>query len=1448
MTFPLRSLLPFILVLLSCCVFAIEIERFELLNTGDGLSQNSVQSIFCDSRGYMWFGTMDGLNQYDGYEFKIYKANDSDPYTLTNNRIISIWEDQHGFIWVETHDGHYHYLDLETERFYSFPEASDPEIPQNTRVSCFLETENEIWLGTDHAGIYRLSFDHMHDPVYRPQRVKAGVLNGLTHNAIHFIVADKGNGVWAGTEKGLNYIKSDSSEPSIKRFSEELSFVCGTSDGKTLYAGTRSEGIFKFNREQSHPEKLPDSQGSVTAMHLSKDRRLLAGIRESGLIVYDPATGVRRQFLGEQTIEEIVEDRKGNFWISTSSFGINRISQTLDQIDFYELVPKAVQPLVDLQRQSVFEDRDSNLWIATHGGGLGLFDEKSRSFRFFRNNPNDPNSLSSDIAYCVAQDRSGLIWVGTGQLNGGVNKLIPANPLFVRLIAEPSVTRLTDNMIRAVMQDRQSRIWLATKSGFLYVYDDSLRLQKKFTGIPAEQEYKMLFNVYAILEDRNGFLWLGSKGGGLARSLQPVQNYSSVHEIRFQIFRHQTDNPASLSNNNVYSIIQDQNGSVWIGTYGGGIDVIAAPYAPAPVFRHLTSKNSQLSSDQVRCIAEDSAGRIWAATTYGLNLLVREGEKISIRSFLSRYSDPRSLSYNDVVHIFEDSSRNLWFGTFGGGLNLLEHLTPDRAAFKRIGQPEGLISDVVFGILEDQFENLWLSTENGISKYDPAEARFNNYSLINGLPCSHFSENTCLRLNDGRLVFGSLNGALIVTGKAAIPDHYAPPVVFTRFLIFNQDVSFREKRAPLKKHINYTDHIILPFDQAGFGFEYAALSFFDPERNSYAYMLEGFDQDWYHVRHERRASYTNVPPGEYIFNVKAAGWNGTWSDRPRSIRITILPPWWRTGWAYTAYVIFLALVAKITGSVVAKYNRMRTDLLVERKVNEIKLKFFTNISHEIRTPLTLILGPLEDLKRMKDLPPSVQELIGTMSGNGRRMLQLINQLLDFRKMKNRKMKLKIQEVEVFPFVREICVNFEQMALHRKIHFHYPLRDQKMSLYFDRERIDSVIFNLLSNAFKFTPAGKNISVEIETEEKKVSISVADEGKGIEADQLPLLFERYTPLSDIPGNLPGTGIGLAYSLELARLHHGDLVVQSVQGRGSRFRLILLTGKEHFSPDELVEPPAELLNRTEALRAEDPVPEDIPGAGTADKVAYRVLLVEDQLEIRHYVTSFLSRKYGVLHAENGEEGLKMAREKQPDLIITDLMMPVMDGLEMTRIIKDDFSISHIPVVMLTARSAVDDQMEGIGSGAEAYVVKPFHSEYLMRIVENLIRQRQNVLAHFEKSNPLKGELKITDKDEEFLKQVVALIEHNSGDPDFNVDTLVKEAGFGRTVFYHKIKTLTGMSPVEFLRNMKLQIATRYLEHGGYGVSEAAYLSGFNDLKYFTKKFKERYGCVPSKFSRKS
>jgi signal transduction histidine kinase/ligand-binding sensor domain-containing protein/CheY-like chemotaxis protein/AraC-like DNA-binding protein len=1455
----LSLLFGLLLTCVHCSLWAVEVERFEVLNTKDGLSQNSVQSIFCDSRGYMWFGTMDGLNRYDGYEFKTYKTQYNNPYSLTNNRIVSIWEDKRGFIWLASHDGHYHYLDLRTERFYSFPPTTEPGNPRTTQVTSFLELNDEIWLGTNNAGIYRLQAPENDGEGYRFSEIAVNREMQLTDPAINFIIADQDSGVWVGTVSGLNYFTKNgiNAQQKVvgKVFSPGLNFTCGVAAGRYLYLGTRGNGLLRLDLQQMKFDRL-SVQGlndAVSLLQINRNNQLVVGTQSGGVFVCAmDGQGVHR-FMEGQEIVDVFEDSHDNLWVTTGDFGITRIKNDLSKAVFYQLVPEKIQSLVDLQRQFLFEDRDDNLWVATHGGGLGLFDEDKEAFRFYRNDPNDPNSLSSDIAYCVAQDHSGMIWVGTGQFNGGINKLIPANPMFRQLKVEKKVSSLSDNVIRAISQDNRDNVWLSTKSGRLYVYDPQFKLIHRFDGIPTAHGRTERFNVYTIWQDKPGYIWLGSKGGGLARSARPLQSYRNYADLSFLIYRHQDGNSQSLSNDNVYCITEDHQGRILVGTYGAGIDVIDNPAADRLHFRNISTSNSNLSSNEVRYVLVDLGGTVWVATTFGLNELTSDitDPNPLFNAYFYDVNYDRSLSYNDLLYLYEDGTHRMWLGTFGGGLNRIMQNSDDEVIFSHVSEQEGLINDAVFGILEGQKGDLWLSTENGISRYNIQSKEFENYDTNNGLTCSNFSEGTCCKLKDGRMLFGSLDGLLIVRESEVKAQAFQPPVVFTSFSLFNEEVDYNSEGSPLKTNINFTRNLVLKHNQSSFSIGYAALSFFDLQKNRYFYILAGFDEQWYNVRNERKASYTNLAPGEYTFKVKAANWDGTWGNTPKELHIKILPPWWRTGWAYAAYLLLVLLIGETSRRIFLKYNRLSTDLRVERKVNEIKLKFFTNISHEIRTPLTLVLGPLEDLKRMDGLPAAVRQPVEIMSSNGKRMLRLINQLLDFRKVQNQKMKLKISEIELVPFVREICQNFEQMAAQKQVDFVLPENSAAIKVWADAEKMDSVLFNLLSNAFKFTPAGKRITVQIAEDEKnnQVRVSVEDEGKGIPKNKMSMLFQRFTTLSDDNPEQSGSGIGLAYAYELIKLHRGDIEVQSTEGQGSTFTVMLKLGKKHFTSGELSSKPTDRFRPVSHMDELEPAGRNgfEPNTGQGEESReYSILLVEDQTEIRQYIASFLGIHFDIFHAENGEQGLQLVREKHPDLVVTDLMMPVMDGIEMTREIKKDFELSHVPVVMLTARSAVDSQIEGIDSGAEAYVIKPFNSEYLLSVIQNLLRQRQNVLACFNKNNPFRANLKITNKDEEFLKSLVDLITENCRDSDFNVDMLVKGTALGRTVFYNKIKSLTGMSPVGFLRNTRLQIAAQYLVSGGYNVSEAAYACGFNDLKYFSKKFKERYKVSPSQYGR--
>ncbi len=1043
-----KALLSTVVVfLISQSVSGVEIGRFEHLNTDDGLSQNSVTAAFCDHKGYMWFGTMNGLNRFDGYNFKIFRSQVDKNNVLTNNRIVKIWEDSRYLLWIQTHDGYMHYYNPETEEFTTIPFYFRSEEEKNSMVTCFHQkNRNEIWIGSSNSGIYHLQFDSVNNNYKVDQYLSRG-LNSVTNNEIHFAIHDKNENVWAGTRQGLNKFsgtETENNQPQINHYYININFTSAVPVKDTVWFGTQDRGLLAYNNLTDQFIDAPASMKvlenkTISLLDNYKDNYLIIGTQNDGLFIYDQQKDKLKHYqLDGKSVLSVYKDDYGLLWVNTEKFGITQINPVKGTSRVFMLTSRDVQPLIDQERPYFYEDSQKNLWIGLFGSGLALYNRGKDEFQYFRNDPEDPTTISSNFVHCITEDKAGLLWVGTGQFNGGINKVIPANSFFRHILPKKIVTNMADNVIRSLYEDTNGNIWMATKSGKIYIYNSDYKIITVFEDLPLENKKLPGYNIYTIYQDKKGYIWLGSKGGGIAvstRSLQDMNhNYAA---FKFKLYQHQEGNPESLSNDLVYSIIEDHLGRIWIGTYGGGLNLVTKRTDNSLVCRHYNRGNSNISSDDVRQVFEDSRHRLWVATTFGLNLLPGLNPDADNISFLTFNYNPHrdsSISYNDVIQIFEDSKKNLWFGTFGGGIDRLVSVEDSNAVFEQYRHSDGLINDAVFGILEDKNGNLWFSTENGVSRLNYTTRKFDNYDKNNGLLSNNFCENTCLRTDDGTLIFGSTKGALVINSQNISKNAYMPPIVLTGFQLSNIEVDYNKDNAPFHKTIDYVNNLTLKYNQSSFSIEYAALSYFDPKKTKYSYKLENFDKNWNDVDYLRRATYTNLSPGLYVFKVKAANWDGTWTNEPRTLNITILPPWWRTSWAYAIYFVIFLILAEITRRILTKYNRMRNDLRVERRVNEIKLQFFTDISHEIRTPLTLILGPLEDIKRQKKLPAPIVHSVEIMDRNGKRMLRLVNQLLDFRKIQKNKMKLKVQQIEAVKFINEVCENFTHIATAKRYYF------------------------------------------------------------------------------------------------------------------------------------------------------------------------------------------------------------------------------------------------------------------------------------------------------------------------------------------------------------------------------------------------------------------------------
>ncbi len=1431
--------------------------RFERMGSEDGLSQNTAFSILFDSKGFMWIGTMNGLDRYDGNEFKIYRSSSENGNNFTNNRVTKLWEDRKGFIWLETYDGYFHFFNPESEEFTSLPYYQGTEI-KNGDMHFFLQyTDDIIILGSRVSGLFYLKYDHEQN-TYKIKQFTEHSESPITDSRIRFIYRDADRNLWIGTSNGLNYVAEKDMQDYNPTFNHQFintSFTAICETNKELWFGTENQGIIACNKKTHTTRNLNCSNGtglvsdSITHLFITKNHMIIAGFKDNGIMVADSA-GLhwRKIKFHSRNLDAIYEDRKGNLWLTAIAFGTTRLDSKSLNSKYYELTPAKIKPLTDLERAGFFEDLSGNLWLGLHGSGLALFNEKADRFDFFRNDPKDPNSISSNFVHCIAEDKSGQLWVGTGQVMGGIEKVILKNTAFEHFLPEKNESDILDNVARAILEDRNKYLWVATKAGRLHLYDSTLRQVTTFLALPGIGTESLRNITYSLFLDNENYLWIGSKGYGLSVTTVPLGN--SIHnyrDIKFRRFEYSEKDTSTLGNNNIYSICQDQMHNIWIGTYGNGLSLIKNPHSRNLKFIRINQTNSNISSNLVRNLMIDSSGNLWVATTFGLNLLEKrniETANFRFRVFLRNTADDKSLIYNDVIHMFQDSRGKLWFGTFGGGADMLEKPDAQKITFKHFGTEIEQGYGIILGILEDNSGKIWFSSENGLIRLDPDAGTSDIYNNFNGLGFNNFSENTCFKRRDGSLVFGGNLGFEVIRPEKIIQLQPVTRIELTKFMLFNKEISTYQKNSPLKKSISFSNNITLKYSQSSFGVDYSALEFLDPGKIEYSYKLDNFDRNWNNVGNQHRATYTNLSPGKYVFRVKSVQRNGKSTSAERLLNINILSPWWKTGPAYLIYGILLTLVAILIFKIITRINRYKNELVIEKKVNDYKLQFFTNISHEIRTPLTLIIGPLEDMLLGSDGPDKKRVQMEIMLKSARRMLHLTNQLLDFRKVQNNKMILKIRQIDIVAFTKDIYNSFVPLANHKGILFSIESQHDSLLIYADPNKIDTVIYNVISNAIKFTSPGKCVSILIEESEKSnsVDITVSDEGPGIPQKNIADIFTRYTILSN--QELAGTGIGLSLSYELMKLHKGNILVASTLGKGSSFTIRLLKGNAHFmdisdvDSDEAVKSIYHPGHNEQAMGNSD---ENV-SAESDSLEKNMVLVVEDNQEILNYISQSLKSFFTCIGAKNGSEGLHLAKTINPDVIITDIMMPEMDGMEMTRILKEDFNTSHIPVIMLTSKSNLQDQIEGIETGAEAYIVKPFSMEYLKTVAANLINQRTKVVARFIDKKETKPELlKVNSKDEEFLLKLIDFIE-NDLSKDLSIDILAEYCHVSRTVFYNKIKGLTGSSPIDFVRKIKLNGAVRLLANG-YNVSEAAFKTGFTDVKYFSRLFKIQFGYSPSK-----
>jgi len=1299
--------------------------------------------------------------------------------------------------------------------------------------------------------------------------------NGLQNNIVQQSFQDSKGFMWFATGHGISRFdgyrftsfRNEPSDP--KSISGLLARVIYEDRKKNLWIGTESGGLNRFDRSTETFEHI-----------LSTDS--VAGIGTS--------------------VKTIVEDRKGRLWLGTN-IGLKSYMPGEKNARWYPYRSGSKKSPSDKYIRVLEFDRYGKLWVGTKQG-LDRFDPQTGNFEKIY----DRYPLLKDEIWEIYPDQKGLLWIGT--YNHGLFTIDPFDLNLKQVILDRS--KPWSNAIKSVMQDKQGLYWIGSRAG-LFVYDAATGRSNWFGNEDNEEKSLVHSSILNTYVDAAGNVWISTRGGISMAALgrQVFKHYSAqkgscshlnnkevyaawadpsgnsiwlgtdeggvnVLDRKTGIFSyltHRSGDPNSIAGNGIKSFLGDQRGNLWIGTYKEGISVLDRNTNRFSHFRHQKNNPNSLSDNTVWALHRDSKGQIWAGTDAGLDLydaysrnFIHQfiGKKQQI-SWIGEDSKGRLwLGLQSVVAIFEqgkgvvhtireqgscfyqDSKDRYWLATRNNGLALLDQKFK---AVKYFDEKDGLPNNQVYQVLEDSQKRLWMSTANGLAMFDPETETFTNYDNSDGLQSNQFHYGAAFKLKTGELIFGGINGFNIFDPSKVKRNSYIPPILMTNLKLFNQDVRQGDKFGILKGSLSEAREIDIPYEHNFITFDFAALSYVRPEKNSYKFKLEGFDRDWNMSGRKNSATYTNLDPGSYMFQVLAANNDGVWAKKPLQFKVNILPAFWQTWWFRTLLCLTLALVGYTVVKFLINRHKIKQQLYLERnkvrqqkELNEIKLQFFTNISHEIRTPLTLITGPLERLRNAELTREMFESQIELMHRNTGSLLRLVNQLLDFRKLEDGRLELELGKGDLIAFIREIIDNFMPRAEEKQISLTFHPFSETLLTYFDPDKLSKILNNLISNALKFTPKKGSVSLyiniglrdpKIGSGEQYLEIIVLDNGAGIKEKYLDSIFNRFF---QVPAhNEGGTGIGLALTRELVALHSGEIFVESTEGSGSKFTIRLpLLHQENIRDREsrpFPQKPEILSNREELLNE-------------------RILLViEDNSDIRQFIIENFKEQFHILEAADGPSGLQIAQKVLPDLILSDVMMPEMDGNELCAKLKADEHTSHIPVILLTALSSKNNILKGLASGAEDYITKPFDINILRNKIENLLILRESMKNRFSgQLTIIPSNVAISSPDINFIKKAMAVVEENMADSELDIEAFARHMAVSRMQMYRKLSALTGMTVMEFIRDIRLKRAAQLLEQRKLNISEVAYTVGFRDLSNFRKCFREKFGTNASEYIKKS
>lgn len=1338
---------------------------------------------------------------------------------MSSNWVTAICRDSDGFIWVGTNRGLNRFDGYNITTFeYG---AGDSTTVSDNYISCIAEDKHSnLWVGTtfgvnvkgvDEESFHQISlFDH-------------NSLGCNDVNNIGDIYVANDSTVYLGTHQGFFTYRNGIFRPHLidsTRFSAHVNNVMSFAEDSrgNIWMGTFTRDLICYHPKVGVVESIPLPpiyQGKyvngLQKLFIDSDSLLWIG-SQAGLYVYDLRKkkwqGALNQVLyrevGNKVISGIQEDKEGLIWLATDGSGIflfDKQKSTAQNLLYKEGKPGSISTNGLF---SMLIDEDDIVWLGTYKQGLDFYKPSSKKFRLIQNDPEIDNSLSFNDVDCCIEDNKGNIWIGTN--GGGVNILDRKTHRFRYITVENTGTHgLTSDVVVSLCEDHQKNIWMGTYFGGLNKYN------------PKTGEFK---------------------------------NY-----------KYNVNDSTSLSDDRIWSIFEDRDNRLWVGTLGGGLNVFNTE---TNSFKRYSNENSNLSGNYINHISQDSKGRLWISTSDGLSIY--DSRKDDFDVYFTKYSTNGTPFLGPISSSFEDSRGWHWLCSNNG----LIKFSPDNLSVVVIDKNKGLAANPVYRILEDNQGNLWVSSSRGITKIHFSNIENDttfttslmHFDETDGLQGLEFSETASLKTSNGELMFGGVNGLNIFKPEEIKIDRTVPGLMFTNLRVLNSDIKPEQEfnhRVLLNKPLNHTDQIVLKYAENLFSVEFAALTYLYPEKNKYRYQLEGFDDSWFETDGTANfATFTNLNNGDYVLHVKGSNADGTWNEAGISLKIKVLPPFWKSWYALVIYVLVLTISLLGLRYIIVFRERMNVELEMERsearrihELDSMKLKFFTNISHEFRTPLTLILSPVEKLlPRFKGKPE--EKYLHHIHQNSKKLMNMINQLLDFRKMDDRGLSYNPSWGNIIEFVTATVSSFNDLSENKNIELRQITDLREYFMMFDRDKLEKVLFNLLSNAFKFTHISGLVIVQISLEEEQngsqegensnLVIRVKDNGVGIPPENIDKIFTRFYQGENGNGaKEKGTGIGLSLVNEYVQLHGGKITVDSAPNIGSSFNVYLPVTEAH----ELEAHEVRGALREVKFSSDEKIVAQPEKLSVTAKKAESILLVEDNEELRKYLKENLEEEYDVMEAANGRQALERLEKSHPDLILSDIMMPEMDGVEFCRRVKNDKITSHIPFIFLTAKVSEQHKLDGLHVGADDYFVKPFNFEILQAKIQNLIQLKKNIREVFKsKMNIEPKDISITSLDEKFMKKALDIIEEHMGDSSFSVAEFGRQMGISRMQLYNKTVALTGSTPLEFIRILRLKRGAQLLRKSQLSVSEVAYQVGFNDPKYFSMHFKKEFKILPSRY----